>query len=177
MVGTAIAGGAVALLGQYLSAKASRKANDAAKGLLAQERQKNKDWWEIKRSSDPTLRADAQAVITKQRELLNDANYLTRATAKVAGGSEESIALQKEANNKAAAQTMSALAAQGAAEKREDEREYRATDAALVQQEIQTQQQVAAQNAAAGAQAVNAGVNLLAAETRNLGLDKKPKTE
>ena len=58
----------------------------------------------------------------------------------------------------------------------ENEKRFNALSSKMDQQEIQRQQQKAAQNAAAGAQAVNAGLNLVANETRDLGTTKKPKT-
>ena len=173
---TAALGAALAGAGAIANWVGSGIANKRAKETLDNQRKKNDAWWNIKRSQDATKRADNQAVINRQRELLEDANYLTRATNKVSGESEEAVALQKEATNKAAAQTMSNIAAQGAAERERNETQYRATDAALDQQEIQRQQQKAAQNAAAGAQAVNAGLNLVANEARNLDTTKKPKT-
>ena len=155
----------------------SAMANRAIKKDIAAQREKNDAWWNIRKNQEETKRADKQAYITRQQEMLQDANYLTRATNKVAGGSEEAAALQKEASNKAAAQTVSNLAAQGAAEKRADEQQYRATDAAISQQEIQRQQQRAAQNAAAGSQVVNAGISALTNESRNLATDVKPVTQ
>lgn len=175
-VTVAALGAALAGAGAIANWMGSREANKRAKEAIDNQRSKNDAWWNIKKNQDATRRADNQAVINQQRELLNDANYLTRATNKVSGGSEEAVALQKEATNKAAAQTMSNIAAQGAAERERNEAQYRATDAALDQQEIQRQQQKAAQNAAAGAQAVNAGLNLVANEARDLDTTKKPKT-
>lgn len=172
----AIAGGALAALGQGISMWASKKENEKYRALIKDQRKANDRWWNIRKSEDPTMRADTQAYITRQRELLQDANNLTAATARVSGASPEAVALQKEASNKAAAQTISNLAAQGAAEKRTDEQAYRATDAALAQQQAQTHAQQAQQNAAAGAQAVNAGINLIGVEARNMELNRKPAT-
>lgn len=173
-VTVAALGAALAGAGAITNWIGSGIANRNAKKELDAQRKKNDTWWNIRRNQDATKRADNQAYINTQRELMTDANYLTRATSKVSGGSEEAVALQKEATNKAAAQTISNIAAQGAQERRADEAQYRATDAALSQQEIQRQQQKAAQNAAAGAQAVNAGLNLVATEARDLETDKKP---
>ena len=137
---------------------ASGKANNRARKLIQQQRDDNKAWYNIKSSQDYTQRADVQAAIKKQRELLDEQYKRAKAANTVAGGTDESLALQKKAANNAMAQTMTDVAAGAAAYKDNIEQQYRAQDAALNQHQIQSYQQQAAQTAQAASQAVNAGL-------------------
>ena len=154
-------GGAAALGSAIYGAIKSSQANNNARRLVQQQRDDNKEWYNIKRSQDYTQRADVQAAIKRQRELLDEQLKRARAANVVAGGTDESLALQQEAANRAVAQTMTDIAANGAAYKDNVENQYRAQDAALNQQQVQSYQQQAAQTAQAASQAVNAGVNVL----------------
>lgn len=105
------------------------------------------------------MRSDVQAAINKQRELLDEQYKRARATNTVAGGTDASLALQRESANRATADTMSNVAANAAEYKDNIEQQYRAQDAALNQQQAQNHQQQAAQISQAASQAVNAGIN------------------
>lgn len=142
----------------------SAAANNKAQALIQQQRNDNKAWYEIQKSSDYTQRADVQAAIKRQRELLDEQYKRAKATQVVAGGTDESAALQKQAANKALSETMTDVAAQATAHKDNVEQQYRAQDAALNQQQAQSLQQQAAQTAQAASQAVNAGVNMVGQE-------------
>lgn len=137
---------------------ASAKANNRARKLIQQQRDDNRAWYNIKSSQDYTQRADVQAAIKKQREMLDEQYKRAKATGAVAGATDESIALQKKAANDALSQTMTDVAAGAAAYKDNIEQQYRSQDAALNQQQIQSYQQQAAQTAQAASQAVNAGL-------------------
>lgn len=158
---SSIIGGASALGSAIYSGIASSKQNRKAQQLLQQQRNDNRNWYNAKMSEDFTMRSDAQAVITKQRELLNEQYKNAQAANAVAGGSDEALAMQKAAANDAMAQTMSNIASEAAAEKDRAEQQYRAQDAALNQQQAQIAADQAKATAAAGAQAVNAGINVL----------------
>lgn len=158
---SSIIGGASALGSAIYSGIASSKQNRKAQQLLQQQRNDNRNWYNAKMSEDFTMRSDAQAVISKQRELLNEQYKNAQAANAVAGGSDEALAMQKAAANDAMAQTMSNIASEAAAEKDRAEQQYRAQDAALNQQQAQIAADQAKATAAAGAQAVNAGINVL----------------
>lgn len=162
-----------AIYGTIASAAANRK----ARNLIGQQRDENRRWYNTKMNEDYTSRTDAQAVIEKQRELLDERYRQARATAAVSGASDESVAMQKEAANKAMAGTMSDIAADAAAYKDNVERQYRAEDDALNQQQAQLEAQRAAATAQAASQAAAAGVNLvgqgvMASEERKLKKSK-----
>lgn len=166
---SSILGGVGALGSAIYGAVASSKANNRARQLIQQQRDDNKRWYDTKMNQDYTLRTDVQNAINRQRELLDEQYKRARATNVVSGGSEESVALQKEAANKALADTTADIAAAGANYKDQVEQQYRAQDAALNQQQAQSYQQQAAQTAAAASQAVNAGLGLV-----GQGLQKNP---
>lgn len=171
MIGSIIGG--VASLGSAIyGAVSSSINNNKARQLLADARQENKDWYNTKMSEDYTQRSDAQAVINKQRELLNEQYKNARATNIVAGGTDESLALQQQNANKAMAQTMSDIASEASQYKDNIEKAYRQQDAAYNQQQIQSYQQQAAATAQAASQAANAGANLMGADLSQMGKAK-----
>lgn len=154
--------GAVGALGSAIyGAVASSKANNKARRLLQQQRDENRAWYDIKRNQDYTQRADVQNAITRQRELLAEQIKSANARQVVGGGSDEAAAMAKEAANKSVADATADIAAAGVNAKDQAEAQYRATDAALNQQQAQSYQQQAAQAAAAASQAVNAGLGLV----------------
>lgn len=160
--------GAVGALGSSIyGAIASSKANKKAQELIQGQRNENRDWYNTKMAEDYTQRSDAQAVINKQRELLNEQYKNARATQVVSGSSDASLAMQKAAANDAMAQTMSDIAANAANYKDQVEQQYRQQDAALNQQQAQMYANQAQATAQAAGQAVNAGANLLGASIGN----------
>lgn len=158
MIGSIISGVTAlgnAIYGTVKSAQANKKATD----LINSQRKSNQDWYNTKMSEDYTQRSDAQAVISKQRELLNEQYRNAKATNLVAGGTDESLALQQQSANKALAQTMTDIASEASAYKDNIEQQYRAQDSALAQQQIAGYQQQAADAANAASQAVNSGLS------------------
>lgn len=164
LIGSAIqagVGGVAALGSAIYGAITSSKANKEARKLIQQQRDDNKAWYNIKMAQDYTQRADVQAAIKKQREFLNEQYDRARRTNVVAGGTDEALALQQQAANNSLSQTMTDVAANAANYKDNVENQYRAQDATLNQQQVQTYQQQAAQASQAASQAVNAGINVM----------------
>ena len=159
MVGTAVAA-ALALGNAIYGGIKSSQANNKARKLLQQQREDNKKWYDTEMAKDYTLRTDTQAAINRQRELLEEQYKQARARQAVSGGSDESVALAKEAANRSLSDTMTDIAANASARKDAVEQQYLAQDAALNQQQAQSYQQQAAQIAQAAGQAVNAGISL-----------------
>lgn len=138
----------------------SSKKNREAAAIREQQREKNEAWYNAKKAEDLTQRADVLAMINKQREMLKDRYSASRAANIVAGGTDESLALQQEAANQALAETMSNIAAEGVQEKREAENQYLQRDNALDQAELAQKQQEAANAAQAAGQLASAGINV-----------------
>ena len=155
-------GSAVAALGSTIyGAIKSKKYNDKMKALVQQERDDNKRWYESQMASDYTQRTDAQSVLTKQRELFEEANRQARATNVVAGGTDQAEALRKASANDAMAQTSSDIAAKAAQHKDNVEQSYRQTDSAINQEQAQAYGQQASDTAQATSQLTNASLNLM----------------
>lgn len=142
MVGAII--GAAAQIGSSIyGAVKSSQAAKRAQALLQSERDANRKWYEEKMSEDYMQRADIQNILRKQKELFQKQYQRARATNIVAGGTDESLALQQEAANEAMADTMADIAAQSTAYKDSIEQQYRQQDAAYAQQQIATKQEQA----------------------------------
>lgn len=150
----------------------SAKLNNQAASQLEAQKQRNNDWYNVKMNQDYTKRADAQAVIQKQRELLNEQYRNARATNIVAGGSDAQLAAQKQLANDSLAKTMSDIAANGANAKDNAEQQYLQTDANLTAQQIAALQGRGNSVAQAGSQAGAAGLNL-AGSLLNYEINKK----
>lgn len=176
MLASTIASGALALGSAIYGAAASSKYNRQAQRLIQQQRQDNKDWYNARMSEDYTQRADAQNVINRQRELLDRQYKAAQASNVVSGGSDASLAMQKAAANDAMAQTMSDIASEAANYKDNVEKQYRAQDAALNQQQAQIAADQAKSTAQAASQTVNAGLNLMGVGMMNEGTGPKNVT-
>ena len=164
MVGSIISGvvgGAIQIGSTIYGAAKTSQLNEQAQKELNARRQENKDWYNQKMNEDYMMRADVQNVLRKQRELLNEQYKRARATNIVAGGTDESLALQQQAANKAMGDTMAEIAANASAYKDNAEAQYRQAEANLSQQQQQMYANQAAQVSQAASQAASAGGNLL----------------
>lgn len=120
--------------------------------MIQNQRDENKRWYDQKMAEDYMQRSDVQNVLRKQRELLNEQYQRARATNIVAGGTDESLALQQDAANQTMADTMANIAANASNYKESIEQQYRAQDAALNQQQIGVEQAQAQSIAQAASQ-------------------------
>jgi hypothetical protein len=133
MVGQAL--GAAAQIGSAIfGAIKSSQANKRATEMIQNQRNENKKWYDQKMAEDYMQRSDVQNVLRKQRELLQEQYQRARATNIVAGGTDESLALQQQAANEVMGDTMANIAANASAYKDSVESQYRAQDATLNQQ-------------------------------------------
>lgn len=151
MVGEII-GTAVQVGKSIYGAVKSSQANKRAEDLIRSQRDENRKWYEEKMSEDYTQRADVQNILRKQRDLFDEQYKRARATNLVAGGTDESLALQQAQANEAMGETMSNIAAQSTSYKEAVENQYRNQDAALNQQQAQLEQNKANAIASAAGQ-------------------------
>lgn len=154
-------GGLMQLGSSIYGAVASAKQNKKAQAELDARREENKRWYEMKMNEDYTMRSDVQNVLRKQRELLDEQYKRARATNVVAGGTDESLALQQQAANAQMGETMANIAENAASYKDSVENAYRAQQDSLSQQQQQIYTDQANATAAAASQASNAGAKLL----------------
>ena len=160
MVGQIIGAAAQAGTAIYGAIKSSQ-ANKRAEAMLQNQRDENRKWYDQKMAEDYMQRSDVQNVLRKQRELLNEQYQRARATNIVAGGTDESLALQQQAANEVMGDTMADIAANASAYKDSVENQYRAQDAALNQQQIGVEQAKAQAIAQAAGQAGSAVSGLM----------------
>lgn len=165
MVGSIISsafGGALQVGSAIYGQVKSNQLNKQAQAELDQRRNENKQWYQQKMNEDYMMRSDVQNVLRKQRELLNEQYQRARATNIVAGGTDESLALQQREANRTMGDTMADIAANASAYKDNVEQQYRAQENNLSQQQQQIYTNQSDQVAQAASQAAKAGGNLLA---------------
>lgn len=112
---------------------ASRSAKKQKQAVEAQ-RQKNQDWYDRRYNEDATQRADAQRILTMTEESIKNRNKQAAGSAAVMGGTEESVAAAKAANNQALADATSQIAASAEARKDNIEATYLKNDNAYMEQ-------------------------------------------
>ena len=168
----ALASAIIGAAGSIYGGIKSAQANNEARELREKQRKENKSWYNRRMAEDYTMRSDAQALIKRQRELLDEQYKRAKATNVVAGGTDESLALQKQAANKAMSDTMTGIAANASAHKDNIEAAYRAEDAALNQQQIADLQQQAANTAQAASQVTNSAINVVGNSINAKGQNK-----
>lgn len=147
-------GGAVA--GGIMGANSARK----QARMIADEKSKNQAWFDRRYNEDSTQRADAQAALTNMREMMKERSAASAGASAVMGGTEESIAAEKEAQNKALAETTSGIVVNGEARKDAIEAQYQSRDAQLGQMQLDVEKQKAASIAGAisGVSGAGAGI-------------------
>lgn len=135
LIGTGLkAAGSIA--GGIMGVRSADKANEA----LEKQRQENRDWFNRRYNEDPTQRASAQRMITMVTDAVRNRNKAVAGTQAVMGGTDASVAAEKEANNRMLAETISGVAAAGDADKDAIEAAYRGRDAEITGQQIANEQ-------------------------------------
>lgn len=173
MIGSIIGAGmqaAGAIWGGISAAKSAKK----VKQSIERQQQENQDWYDRRYNEDATQRADAQRLLTMTEESIKKRNKAAAGAAAVMGGTAESVAAEKAANNEALADATSQIAASADARKDAIEAAYQERDAALENQlnqtEMQKQQAIsqAVQGVAGAASGIAGALD---------GAFAKPKTE
>lgn len=175
---TAGLGLATSVGGSIWGAIESSKAGQKTRDLITQQKDENKKWYEQQMNEDYLQRSDAQNVLRKQRELLNEQYRRARATNLVAGGTDESLAMQQQAANETMGETMASIAANASAHKDNVDAQYRELDSALDQQMAQSYGQQSQNIASAAGQLTQAGASMMSAgmQASDLNLAKKNKS-
>lgn len=133
MIGSIIGGG-LKVAGSIFGGISASKAMKRAKRNINNQLKDNQNWYDRRYNEDATQRADAQRVLTMTEESIKNRNRAAAGAQATMGGTDESVAAAKEANNKALADTTSQIAA--AAEERKDqiEQQYMSRKDSLNQQ-------------------------------------------
>lgn len=130
MIGS-ILGGALALGSSLFGGLSASKAMKSVKSNLEEQQAENQNWYDRRYNEDATQRADAQRILNLTAKNIRDRNRAAAGAAAVMGGTEESVAAAKAANNEALADAVSRIAVAGDKRKDDIENRYRATNAGL----------------------------------------------
>ena len=133
MIGSII-GGALKAGGAIFGGISASKAMKKAKKNVEAQRKKNQDWYDQRYNEDATQRADAQRILTQTEESIKQRTRAAAGSAAVMGGTDESVAAAKAANNQALADATAQIAANADARKESIEATYLANDNALTEQ-------------------------------------------
>ena len=129
LIGSAI-GAAGSIFGGISASKALKK----EKRNIEAQRKKNQDWYDQRYNEDATQRADAQRILTQTEESIKQRNKAAAGSAAVMGGTDESVAAAKAANNQALADATSQIAANADQRKDNIEATYMQNDNAFAEQ-------------------------------------------
>lgn len=146
IVGSAI-GGALGLGASIFGGITASKAMKEMKQNIEKQRRKNEELYNRRYNEDATQRADAQRILTITQENIRKRNRQAAGTQAVMGGSDESVAATKAANNEALADAASQIVVNGEARKDQIEANYLQRDAEL-QNQLDNLEQAKAQNIA-----------------------------
>lgn len=126
-----IAGAALGAVGSIFGGISASKAMKKVKSNLQSQKLENENWYNRRYNEDATQRADAQRILNKTEESIRNRNKQAAGAQAVMGGTEESMAATKEANNQALAEATSQIAVNAEARKDSIEQQYQAKDAQL----------------------------------------------
>lgn len=130
MIGRLVGAGLAAagsIFGGVQASKAMRK----VKQNIDDQQADNEAWYNRRYNEDATQRADAQRILTKTEEAIRNRNRQAAGAQAVMGGTEESVAATKAANNEALAEAASQIAVNAEARKDQIEQTYQQRDAQL----------------------------------------------
>ena len=159
ILGRAI-GGSLGIGASIFGGISASKAMKKIKKNLEGQMQENQDWYDRRYNEDATQRADAQRILTMTNENIKQRNQQAAGAQAVMGGTEESVAAAKAANNQALADATSQIAVNGERRKDQIESQYMQTKADL-NDKLNNLEQARAQNTAQAVQGVaQAGSNM-----------------
>lgn len=124
-------GSALGAVGSIFGGISASKAMKKAKENVEAQVKKNQDWYDRRYNEDATQRADAQRILTLTEENIRNRNRQAAGTQAVMGGTEESVAAAKAANNQALADATAQIAVNGERRKDAIEQQYLERDAGL----------------------------------------------
>lgn len=118
-------------VGSIFGGISASKAMKKVKTNLQNQQKANQDWFNRRYNEDATQRADAQRILTKTEESIRNRNRQAAGAQAVMGGTEESVAAAKAANNQALADATSQIAVNAEAHKDQIEQTYQQRDAQI----------------------------------------------
>ena len=159
LLGGAIGAG-LGAVGSIFGGIAASKAMKNVKNNINAQRSANRDWYDRRYNEDATQRAEAVAAVNRVEQGIRDRNRQAAGTQAVMGGTEESTAATKAANNQAVAEATAAIAVNGERRKDAIETQFQAKDEALQSQLNDLERQKAGNVAQAIQGVAQAGANI-----------------
>lgn len=130
MIGSLVGAG-VSAVGSIFGGISASRAMKKVKRNLEGQRRENEQWYERRYNEDATQRADAQRILAYTEDAIRNRNREAAGVQAVAGGTEESVAAAKAANNQALSDAASRIAVAGESRKDQIEQTYQQRDAAI----------------------------------------------
>ncbi len=130
ILGSAIGGAlgiGASIFGGINASKAMKKVKKNLEGQLKE----NQNWYDRRYNEDATQRADAQRILTITNDNIRQRNQAAAGAQAVMGGTEESVAAAKAANNQVLADATSQIAVNGERRKDQIESQYLQTKSEL----------------------------------------------
>ena len=124
-------GGALGIGASIFGGISASKAMKKVKQNLETQQKENQNWYDQRYNEDATQRADAQRILTMTNENIRQRNQQAAGAQAVMGGTEESVAATKAANNQALAEATSQIAVNGERRKDQIESQYMQTKSDL----------------------------------------------
>lgn len=152
ILGSAI-GGALGIGASIFGGISASKAMKKVKRNIEGQMKDNQNWYDRRYNEDATQRADAQRILTMTNENIRQRNQQAAGAQAVMGGTEESVAAAKAANNQALADVTSQIAVNGEHRKDQIESQYLQTKSNL-NNTLNSLEQAKAQNVAQAVQGV-----------------------
>lgn len=129
-IGSAI-GGAMGIGSSIFGGISASKAMKKVKQNLENQMKENQDWFDRRYNEDATQRADTQRILTIMNDNIRQRNKQAAGTQAVMGGTDESVAAAKAANNEALADATSQIVINGERRKDQIEQQYMQTKSEL----------------------------------------------
>lgn len=120
----AIISGALGAAGGIMGGIGKNDAIARQTAAINKQKRDNENWYNRRYNEDATQRADAQRMLTITEEAIKRRNRAAAGRQAVMGGTDESVAAEKERNNEAYANVVSQIAAAGEARKDAIEQQY-----------------------------------------------------
>lgn len=133
-------GSAIGVAGSIFGGISASKAMNRMKKNIEAQRKQNQDWYDRRYNEDATQRADAQRILTQTEQSIKNRNQQAAGSQAVMGGTDESTAAAKAANNQALADATSQIAVNADARKDQIEQTYQQNEANYVNQLNQLEQ-------------------------------------
>lgn len=130
IIGSSI-GGALGIGASIFGGISASKAMKKVKNNLENQMRENQDYYDRRYNEVATQRADAQRILTITNDNIRQRNQAAAGTQAVMGGTEESVAAAKAANNQALAEATSQIAVAGERRKDRIESQYLNTKSEL----------------------------------------------